>query len=103
MNLSAWQKDKNYNSEWAFLEDICGYFYENRNFYQKALRIEGQNSFTEYFRDLLIPMIGEYMGDVFQDEENWDFYVQFFTVASALPLKNGFWKKNRCFRKDLFF
>ncbi len=35
-------KDKNYNSEWAFLEDICGYFYENRNFYQKALRIEAQ-------------------------------------------------------------
>ncbi len=86
-------KDKNYNSEWAFLEDICGYFYENRNFYQKALRIEGQNSFTEYFRDLLIPMIGEYMGDVFQDEENWDFYVQFFTDAISIAIEKWILEK----------
>lgn len=48
-------------------------------------------------------MIGEYMRDVFQDEENWDFYVQFFTDAISIAIEKWILEKNRCLRKDLFF
>ena len=38
---------------------VCNYFYENRNFYRKALKIEGQNSFSEHFREYIIEKGGQ--------------------------------------------
>lgn len=80
-------KDKDYADEWEFFTDICTYFYENRAFYQKALKIEGQNSFSEYFRELLIPIVSEFMEEVFHEEEDWDFYVQFFADAITVSIE----------------
>ena len=37
----------------AFYEDAVRYFYDNRNFYRKALSVKGQNSFSDHFRDLI--------------------------------------------------
>lgn len=37
---------------WLNLESLCRYFYDNRDFYRKVLRIKGQNSFGEYFHSL---------------------------------------------------
>ena len=37
---------------WQSMDELCGYFYENRDFYRKVLRIKGQNSFGEYFHEL---------------------------------------------------
>ena len=34
----------------ANFEDICEYFYSDREFYRSALQITGQNSFRDYFR-----------------------------------------------------
>lgn len=34
---------------WELIEVVCNYFYENRSFYRKALRVKGQNSFSENF------------------------------------------------------
>ncbi|MDO5423859.1 MAG: dihydroxyacetone kinase transcriptional activator DhaS [Eubacteriales bacterium] len=86
-------KDKEYKDEWEFLTDICTYFYENRAFYQKALKIEGQNSFTEYFRDLLVPLIAEYMTEISPEEENWDFYAQFFADAISVAINRWILEK----------
>ena len=74
-------KEKNYNTEWDALEDICNYFYKNKSFYQKVLMIEGQNSFSSYFRELLLPVISEYLMEIFNEDENIDFYVEFFADA----------------------
>ena len=35
------------------------YFYKNKEFYKKALRIEGQNSFSEHFREVMRHSISE--------------------------------------------
>ncbi|MDY3917763.1 MAG: TetR/AcrR family transcriptional regulator C-terminal domain-containing protein [Candidatus Limivivens sp.] len=86
-------RDKDYGNEWEFLMDICSYFYKNRAFYQKALKIEGQNSFSEYFRELLLPIIEEYMTDVFQEEENWNFYVQFYADAISVSIERWIQEK----------
>lgn len=74
-------REKNYATEWDAMEDICCYFYSNRSFYQKVLMIEGQNSFSSYFRELLLPVISEYLEEIFNEDENWDFYVDFFADA----------------------
>lgn len=46
---------------WDFLEDLCIYFYNNREFYQKVFHVEGQNSFTEYFESVVCDLIREYL------------------------------------------
>lgn len=35
---------KNFENEWDVLVAVCNIFYQNKAFYQSALRIEGQNS-----------------------------------------------------------
>ena len=41
---------QDYAGIWDFLTELCSFFYENRSFYRRALRIEGQNSFLEHFK-----------------------------------------------------
>ena len=45
---------QDYAGIWDFLTELCSFFYENRSFYRRALRIEGQNSFLEHFKDCLL-------------------------------------------------
>lgn len=94
-------KKKNYTTEWEAMEDICRYFYQNRNFYQKVLMIEGQNSFTGYFRELLLPVISEYLKNIFYEEENWNFYVDFFADAFILAIERWLQEKD-CIPADKF-
>ena len=74
-------QNKIYDSEWNILEDLCDYFYEYRDVYRKALQIEGQNSFYDYFRDVLKTVFTEYIKDVFENCENSEFYVTFYSDA----------------------
>ena len=36
-----------------YITKICGCLYEKKSFYRKALKIEGQNSLTDYIRDII--------------------------------------------------
>ena len=74
-------QDKIYDSEWDFIEDTCTYFYDNRDFYKKALLIEGQNSFFEYFRDVLKAIVNEYLRSLFMECKDSEFYTTFLTDA----------------------
>ncbi len=49
------------DDRWSFLEMLCFYFYENRNFYRKALKVKGQNSFSEHFREFLQPLLHDHL------------------------------------------
>lgn len=42
-------KTKSYSGAIEAFGDLCCYLYENREFYRQALKIEGQNSFSECF------------------------------------------------------
>ena len=48
---------KNFENEWDVLVAVCNIFYQNKAFYQSALRIEGQNSFKDYFYEMLEPVM----------------------------------------------
>ena len=59
-------QDKIYDSEWDFIEDTC---------------IEGQNSFFEYFRDVLKAIVNEYLRSLFMECKDSEFYTTFLTDA----------------------
>lgn len=69
---------ESYEAEWNLLDDLCRYFYAEREFYSNALQIEGQNSFKEYFFETLRPVIVFYMQSAFSRSVKKDFYVTFF-------------------------
>lgn len=78
---------KEYTIGWDLLDDLCDYFYENRDFYRKTFNVDGQNSFSDYFRDIVSMIITHDLGDIFGDDEALDFYVAFFTDAFVCAIK----------------
>ena len=59
---------------------VCNIFYQNKAFYQSALRIEGQNSFKDYFYEMLEPVMAFFVQDLFQ-VQNQKLFVTFFCDA----------------------
>lgn len=74
-----------YDSAWPLLQDLCTYFYENRAFYHNALSVQGQNSFQDYFREVLDPVVRSYAVDLFEggptDDSDTEFFINFFSDA----------------------
>lgn len=71
---------------WEFFEIVCGYFYENRNFYRRALRVKGQNSFSEHFREFLHPLIRSRMEKILGHKDIHQICIDFLTdgIVSAI-------------------
>lgn len=73
---------------WLYLEGLCGYFYRNRRFYLNALEVQGQNSFRDYFRELLQVVISDYMADVFPaGDEDSRFFAAFYSDAFVVAIE----------------
>jgi probable dihydroxyacetone kinase regulator len=60
---------------------LCGYFYQNRHFYMNALEVTGQNSFRDYFRDMLKPVVQGNLSGILSSHENAEFFAVFYTDA----------------------
>lgn len=79
--------------EGGLLRSICDYFYENRAFYLNALEQTGQNSFPEYFAEVMQPIVSLYFSDMTQDDEAHEFltgfYTDFFLTAIRRWLTDG--------------
>jgi len=73
-------------SHWELLEKMCEFFYENRAFYSNALKVRGQNSFSEYFTEVMHSIIHYQLEAVFKDDENHDFYATFFADAIRVSI-----------------
>jgi len=69
------------NDRWAFIEMSCRYFYKDRDFYRKALRIQGQNSFSEHFKEYFFPVLKSRLICLVGDDRADDFTVGFFADA----------------------
>ena len=52
-------QDENYSFDdrWKNIEITCTYFYENRTFYRRVLKVDGQNSFVSHFREFIHPLL----------------------------------------------
>ncbi len=66
---------------------ICEYFYENRAFYRKALRITGQNSLSDHFREMLSSILSKRFEDMLGVKITNDFQINFFTDAVVLAFQ----------------
>lgn len=66
---------------WDFLDSVCIYLYENRAFYCNALKVKGQNSFSEYFTELLEPIILKHFDDIYSNNKYKEFFSTFFADA----------------------
>ena len=72
---------------WAFLEKACEHFYKDREFYRKAFMIQGQNSFSEHFREYIFPVLKSRLTDLTGENSADDFTVGFFTDATVCAME----------------
>lgn len=76
------------------LEEICTYFYENRSFYQKIFIIEGQNSFTDYFSDILKAIVSEDIAAYFPQGTSIEPFCEFYADAFVCATKKWLYSKD---------
>lgn len=74
-------KTHNFETGWEFIEKVCEFFEENKVFYCNALKVTCQNSFYEYFSDVIQPIILIYFKDIFEESPNQNFYAEFLADA----------------------
>ena len=79
--------EKPEESVWEFYESICAYFYDNRPFYINAFAIQGQNSFSDYFCEIVHPLACARLKATFGEGAEYDFYATFFTDAFRASLE----------------
>ncbi len=72
---------------WSLVEALCQYFYDNRSFYRKTLSVDGQNSFSEYFRSIIAAILAENAEEGPLDEETGRFMVDFYADAFVCAIK----------------
>lgn len=68
------------------LEEICKYFYENKTFYKNAFEVTGQNSFSEYFIEILHPILTLHLNEIFKNNKNLEFYATFYADAIRVSI-----------------
>ena len=79
--------ESGHQGSWELLEDLCRYFYTNREMYQKIFSVNGQNSFTEYFESIVSDLIQEdlirarFKGTGFPLSSYAEFYADAFVCA----------------------
>ena len=73
---------REYRSGWDLLVSVGDLFYRDQEFYRAALKIEGQNSFQEYFHESMAPIVSFFLRDVCEaaDEEQ-EIFITFFCDA----------------------
>ena len=74
------QQTQGERNAWELLNDLCCYFYDNRDFYRRAFAVQGQNSFRDYFREVIGLMLQSEMERIFGQEENIAFYTGFYST-----------------------
>ncbi len=71
----------------AFLLELCSYFYDNRAFYSAALSDTSQNNFSEYFAEVMSPILHLHFSDFIPDEAEREFRTDFYTDAFLAALR----------------
>ena len=78
---------KTYTDPMVVLNDICEYFYSNKDFYRKALSIQGQNCFSDHFRELILFFITIIFKEYLKVEEVSKFQKDFISDALVMAFQ----------------
>lgn len=68
----------------SLIKSTAELLYRNRKFYSKALQIQGQNSFSDHFRDMLYSVVSTRLEELMGIQEEHAFQKQFFTDAVVM-------------------
>lgn len=79
-------QSENYTDAIVLLKDICIYFYGEKEFYRAALKIEGQNSFREYFMEVMDPYLRYLVDQIFDSPREEAFFMRFFGDAFLMAV-----------------
>lgn len=74
-------QDKGQLSSWELFSQLCRYFYRERDFYRRAIQIQGQNSFRDCFCEAISPAIEDMASDWMDGGRDKKFYTTFFGDA----------------------
>lgn len=75
------QEDVFTGGAWDVLETLCRFLYKDKEFYINALSVQGQNSFAEYFNEMLGTVVEARSRDMFERDEYQKFFIHFFSDA----------------------
>lgn len=89
-----------YSARWDIVEKACCYFYENHDFYRKALQITGQNSFSDHFREYIRPLLQSRLMKLSGKEQADEFTLNFLTDAVLCALERWLLTKD-CMPPDV--
>lgn len=98
--IQGYSGDEKIEKRVEAIRDVCNYFYENRNFYRKALKVQGQNSFSEHFGEYIKPFLKIRLAYLIGDCED-EFSLNFFTDAIVCAIERWLLDKN-CMPSDEF-
>lgn len=68
-------------NSWELFSQLCRYFYREREFYRRAIQIQGQNSFRDCFCESIAPAIEDMASGWMEGGRNRQFYTTFFGDA----------------------
>ncbi len=71
---------------WDLLGSICKYLYDNKVFYCNALRVTGQNSFSDYFIEILEPFMLINFGNILENHGDKEFLSTYFADATRVAI-----------------
>ncbi len=87
--MSAILEKKDADSEETdIFAEACRYFYQNRVFYRKLMQVDGQNSFREYFCDILGEFLTLPLSPFMPKGTNSAFCTRFCAEALASSLRH---------------
>ena len=90
-----------YTERLEFLDHMLETFYDNRNFYREALKIKGQNSFSDHFRECLYPILKQRIELAIDTDIPNPFAVNFISDAFICALERWLSEKD-CMPPDQF-
>ena len=98
-------KNQKVISIWDTTALLCSYFYENKSFYKKRLKVNGQNSFADYFAALCSDALKErlkwHLDGITITDMNVKTYTDFFVFSIYVWLTSHDTRDDKAFMRDL--
>ena len=83
-----------FDDRWKNIEIMCDYFYENRTFYRRVLKVDGQNSFASHFREFIRPLFRLRVEDLLGMHDVPEMVYDFFVDGVICAIERWLMDKN---------
>lgn len=87
-------RDRQSDDRWDMVERVCHYLYDNRSYYYKVFQVQGQNSLSEHFREMLLPLLQDRMEEVVGPGDVHQIGVNFFADGIVCAILRWLLDKN---------